>query len=219
MIHWIVPLFKKGAVFQPGNYRGIHLTAQISKAMERFLASMVMTFACLPTNIGPNQFAYQKSCGARDALAYMVLTWVRGFGRGLKFALYCSDVPWAFDRVSKRRLTNKLRAKGMRDDMIKVFEAWLAERTAVVVCGGQRGEPIQLKNMIYQGIVWGPWLWNLFYEDARSALLVHDFLEVVFADDLNAFIAFTLATPNETLGEAPKACRAELHAWGKGKPS
>ena len=81
MIHWIVPLFKTGAVFQPGNYRGIHLTAQISKAMERFLGSMVMTFACLPTNIGPNQFAYQKSRGARDALAYMVLTWVHGFGR------------------------------------------------------------------------------------------------------------------------------------------
>ena len=213
MIHWIVPLFKKGAVFQPGNYRGIHLTAQISKAMERFLGSMVMTFACLPTNIGPNQFAYQKSRGARDALAYMVLTWVHGFGRGLKFALYCSDVSGAFDRVSTNRLTDKLRAKGMRDDMIKVFEAWLAERTAVVVCGWQRGDPIQLKNKIYKGTVWGPWLWNLFYEDARLALLVHDFLEVVFADDLNAFRACTLPTPNEKLGETTKACQAELHAW------
>ena len=104
----------------------------------------------------------------------------------------------AFDHVSSKRSTDKIRAKGMRDDMIKVFEASLAERTAVVVCGGQRGDPIQLKNMIYKGTVWGPWLWNLFYEDARLALLVHDFLEVVFADDINAFRAFTLATPNET---------------------
>ena len=30
MMHWIVPLFKKGATFIPGNYRGIHLTPQIS---------------------------------------------------------------------------------------------------------------------------------------------------------------------------------------------
>ena len=215
MMHWIVPLFKKGAVFLPGNYRGIHLTAQISKAMERFLGTMVVSFVSLPFNIGHNQFAYQQGRGARDALAYMVLTWIGGFQRGMKFALYCSDVSGAFDRVNTQRMIDKLRAKGMRADMINVFKAWLAERKAVVVCGGQHGDPIQLKNMIYQGTVWGPWLWNLFYEDARLALHVHNFLEVVFADDLNAFRAFPWNAPNCSLMEANKACQAELHAWGK----
>ena len=81
MIHWIVPLFKKGAVYQPGNYRGIHITAQVSKAMERFLGSLVVTFMSLPANAGPNQFAYQRARGARDALAYMVLTWLDGFNK------------------------------------------------------------------------------------------------------------------------------------------
>ena len=109
----------------------------------------------LPANVGPNQFAYQRARGARDALAYMVLTWVNGFKRGMKFALYCSDVSCAFDRVNTFRMIEKLRAKGVRDDMLKVFEAWLANRKAVVVCGGQRGDPILLKNMIYQGTVWG----------------------------------------------------------------
>ena len=142
--------------FQNGNYSGIHLTAQISKAMERFLGTMVVTFVSLPANVGPNQFAYQRAKGTRDALAYMVLPWLGGFQRGLKFALYCSDVSGAFDRVNTRRMIDKLRANGVRDDMIKVFEAGLAERKAVVVCGGQQGDPIQLKNMIYQGTVWGP---------------------------------------------------------------
>ena len=94
--------------------------------MERFLGTMVVTFVSLPANVGPNQFAYQRAKGARDALAYMVLTWLGGFQRGLKFALYCSDVSGAFDRVNARRMIDKLRAKGVRDDMIKVFEAWLA---------------------------------------------------------------------------------------------
>ena len=85
-------------------------------------------------------------------------------------------------------MLDKLWAKGVRDDMVKVFEAWLAKRKAVVVCGGQHGNTIQLKNMMYQGTVWGPWLWTLFYEDARLPLLVHNFSEVVFADDLNAFL-------------------------------
>ena len=103
----------------------------------------------------------------------------------------------------------KLKAKGMREDMVQVFAAWLAEQKAVVLCGGKQGDPIRLKDMIYQGTVWGPWLWNLFYEDARLALLVHDFQETVFADDLNAFRAFLLQTPNHDLITASKACQAE----------
>ena len=96
----------------------------------------------------------------------------------------------------------------MRDDMIKVFEAWLAERKAVVACGGQHGDPIQLKNMIYQATVWGPWLWNLFYEDARLALRAHNFVEVVFADDFNAFRASPWKTPNTQLMDANDALTA-----------
>ena len=83
----------------PGKYRGIHLTPQLSKVMERFLGSMVVTFMSLFVNVGAIQFAYQKARGARDALAYMVLTWLQGFNRRFKFAVYCSDVSRAFDKV------------------------------------------------------------------------------------------------------------------------
>ena len=129
-----------------GDLQRVHLTAQVSKAMERFLGSLVVTFVSLPVNAGPNQFAYQRARGARDALAYMVLTWLDGFNKIFKFAMYCLDVSGAFDRVNTQRMLDKLRAKGMRDDMVKVFEAWLAERKALVVCGGQQGNPIQLDS-------------------------------------------------------------------------
>ena len=39
-MHWIVPIYKTKAIFQPGNYRGVHLTAQLSKVMERFLGQL-----------------------------------------------------------------------------------------------------------------------------------------------------------------------------------
>ena len=35
--HWIAPLYKRKEVFKAGNYRGVHLTSQVSKAMERLL--------------------------------------------------------------------------------------------------------------------------------------------------------------------------------------
>ena len=112
LIPWIVPLFKKGTVFQPGGYIRMHFTAQVSTAMERFLGSLVVTFVSLPVNVDPNQFAYQRARGARDALAYMVLTWLDGFNKKSKFAVYCSDVSGAFDRVSTRRMLYKIKSEG-----------------------------------------------------------------------------------------------------------
>ena len=215
MVHWIVPLYKKGASFVPGNYRGIHLTPQISKAMERFIGSMFTTITSTPACVGPNQFAYQKARGARDALAFMVLTWISGFNAKLKFALYCSDVSGAFDRVKRERLIAKLQAKGMPEVLVGLFDAWLQDREARVVVGGQRSDPMILRDMIYQGTVWGPWLWNIFYEDARLALQVASFLEVVFADDLNAFRPFPLKTPNEAVIRTAEECQQELHKWGR----
>lgn len=50
------------------------------------------------------------------------------------------------------------------------------------------------------------------------ALRVHQFLEIGFADDLNAFRPFPLATPNEQAMAANKACLVELHSWGNANP-
>ena len=35
MTHWVVPLHKKDTVYVASNYRGVPLTSQLSKAMER----------------------------------------------------------------------------------------------------------------------------------------------------------------------------------------
>ena len=63
---------------------------------------MVVTFMSLPISAGPKQFAYQKARGAQDALAYMVLPWLIGFDRKLKFGVYCSNAFGAFDGVGAR---------------------------------------------------------------------------------------------------------------------
>ena len=51
-----------------------------------------------------------------------------------------------------------------------------------------RGEP--LENMVYQGTVLGPLLWNAMYEDSQKPMAAHKFTEVVYADDLNGYRIF-----------------------------
>ena len=48
--------------------------------------------------------------------------------------------------------------------------SWLRDRHAKVVVGGLASEEFTLANMFFQGTVWGPTLWNIFFEDARYAI-------------------------------------------------
>ena len=105
--HWIAPLYKKKSVYQPGNYRGIHLTAQLSKVAERLLKMLYNPYLVSISAFGPNQFAYTVGRGARDALALLMLTWIQALGARRKIAVYCSDVSGAFDRVQAERLAAK----------------------------------------------------------------------------------------------------------------
>jgi hypothetical protein len=212
--HWVAPLHKKQSVYKPGNYRGVHLTAQLSKVVERLLKSLYYPYLISSTAFGPSQFAYTTGRGARDALAILALTWLSALATGRKIGVYCSDVSGAFDRVSLERLVAKLRKKGIHPKIVKVLTSWLQQRFAEVVVGGAMSIVMVLMNMVYQGTVTGPILWNLFFEDARFAIHEYFFQEVVYADDLNAYRIFPPDTGNDSIKTCIHNCQQELHKWG-----
>ena len=214
MLHFIMPLYKKKSVYMAANYRGIHLTSQLSKAMERMIRSLFMPYLLKTVAYGPNQFAYTPEVGARDALAFMVLKWIIAFAKNRKVGIYCSDVSGAFDRVDTDRLVDKLKKKKIHPAIVEVLRSWLRNRRARVVVGGQASEDFTLANMVFQGTVLGPSLWNVFFEDARLAIQDLLFEEVIFADDLNAFREFTGTVTNAQIIDSCKGCQSELHAWG-----
>ena len=213
-LHWVIPLYKKKSPGLPANYRGIHLTAQVSKVIERLIKSLLMPFVMMSVGFGPNQFAYTPGRGARDVLALTMLLWVQALAADLHVAVYCSDVSGAFDRVDTQRLLAKLRAPKINSKLISVIKAWLQQRTSNVLVGGACSRQMLLKHMLFQGTVLGPTLWNLFFEDARLALNEWMFSEVIYADDLNAFRIFGNAVGVDAMQKSMDNCQQELHAWG-----
>ena len=69
--------------------------------------------------------------------------------------------------------------------------------------------------MVFQGTVWGPALWNIFYADAAKPIHKHLFTDIIFADDLNAFRKYGPKVPQHQILEDMSSCQAELHAWGR----
>ena len=108
----------------------------------------------------------------------------------------------------------KLRKRGVHPQIVKVLESWLQQRFAQVVVGGASSIATVLMNMVYQGTVTGPILWNVVFEDARHAINEFLFEEVVNADDLNAYRIFPSDTDNTSIKTCIGKCQQELHKWG-----
>ena len=94
--------------------------------------------------------------------------------------------------------------------------SWLLARSAEVVLESTQSEAWTLSNMLFQGTVLGPPLWNIFFKDARDAVRESGFSEVVFADDLNCWKAYANKTKHEDIQKELNQCQQNLHAWGAG---
>ena len=90
--------------------------------------------------------------------------------------------------------------------------SWLVNRCAVVVVDGVYSKPTTLTNMVYQGTVWGPPLWNVYFEDSRHAVNQCGFEDAFFADDLTCDRIFDKSLNNVAVMEEMKECQDTLHA-------
>ena len=97
------------------------MTSQLSKIAERVLAQIFIKPVVKSLSLyGENQFAYTEKRGARDVLAFIVLSSLLAFTRGKKVALYKADVSGAFDRVDSEILLSKCRRAGLHPKIIRI---------------------------------------------------------------------------------------------------
>jgi hypothetical protein len=152
-LHWVHPLFKKKSRADPGNYRGVHLTPQMSKVVERIIGRAFLPWIYRCGLFGEHQYAYSSKRSHRDALAVNVLNWLRILENGDLVALYCSDVSGAFGRVVRERLCVKLRLCGLHVHAVRFLESWLEDRWSTVLVACSKSAERLLKNSVFQGTV------------------------------------------------------------------
>ena len=109
---------------------------------------------------------------------------------------------------------DKLRKSSIHRDLVKVIADWLVGRFGEVIVQGAHSETFPLRDMTFQGTVWGPPLWNVFFADASLAMRRCGFKEVIYADDLNAFRDFLNNVTNEFILVQLQRCQLQLHEWG-----
>ena len=91
------------------------------------------------------------------------------------------------------------------------FQDFLAPRLACVAVDGSLSLEFVLQNMIFQGTVLGPWLWNVYFADVHEAAARNGACERKFADDLSVSKDYARTVANEEVV-------GEIASFTKGHP-
>ena len=88
---------------------------------------------------------------------------------------------------------------GITDVWILFLTSYLQPRRVIVLVDGSRSSELCLQNIVFQGTVLGPTLWNVFFSDSRPAIEASGADELKYADDMTATKEFELNVPHDVI--------------------
>ena len=139
----------KGDALERGNYRGLKLTDQVMKLVERVLDSHIRKMV----NIDEMQFGFVPGKGTTDAIfiARQMQEKYIAANKPLYFAFV--DLEKAFDRVPRKVLWWALRSVGVEEWAIRVIQGLYNNARSRVRVNGQYSEEFGVGVGVHQGSV------------------------------------------------------------------
>ena len=95
------------------------------------------------------------------------------------------------------------------------LNSYLLSREGYVAVEGVLSECMLLTDMVYQGTVLGPSLWNAFFGDIATCVPEDGQHCQIFADDLKVDASCPVAMSNDVLKISLGEAQVRVHEWGE----
>ncbi|KAF6515042.1 hypothetical protein HZS61_004948 [Fusarium oxysporum f. sp. conglutinans] len=178
-------------------WRPISLLSTLGKVLEAVVAERIShaveTHGLLPTN----HFGARKQRSAEQALM-LLQEQIFAAWRGRRIlSLVSFDIKGAYNGVCKERLIQRLRARGIPEDLLRWIEAFCSDRTATIQINGQTSEMRSLPQAgLPQGSPLSPILFLFFNADLVQRRIDCYGGAMAFVDDFTAWVTGPTAENN-----------------------
>ena len=178
---FIVCLYKgKGDALDRGNYRGLKLTEQAMKVIERIADSLIRQVV----TIDESQFGFVPGRGTTDAI--FVVRQLQEKYLAVNSQLYMAfvDLEKAFDRVPRQVIWWAMRKLGVEEWIVKLVQGMYHNARSRVRVGDGLSDEFEVKVGVHQGSVLSPLLFIIVLEALSREFRAGVPWEDLYADDL-----------------------------------
>ncbi len=191
----IVPIYKKGEIHEPKNYRPISLLNTITKLFTTILTNRLNYWCDKYKKLSEFQAGFRSGTGCIEQ-AFVLNTLIQNQLRNKKAKLFCMfvDLSQAFDSVNHDILWRKLSEKGVSSKFINVIRELYSHAKAQVRIGNLYTDFFKIEKSVLQGESLSPKLFTLFLDDIVKAVSIADASSIfignssvdllLFADDV-----------------------------------
>lgn len=193
----IIPLYKKGDVYDPNNYRGISLLNIMGKIFTSILECRIRTWLELNEVIHECQAGFRNNYSTVDNM-FVLQSLCQKYLRKPKHRFYAAFIDFrkAFDFVNRNKLLYILLSKGVHGKMFRVLKDMYSKVSACVSVGGMKTKIFNTSCGVRQGCMLSPVLFLFFINELVEEMSkcglrgifvrdeMNDIMLLLFADDV-----------------------------------
>ena len=176
----LAPVFKKGDIGQPANYRPISPTSILCKTLEHILLSTIITHLEHHNVLSDLQHGFRKKRSIESQLILTVQDLAADLHKDQQINAVLLDFSKAFDKVPHRCILLKLHHSGVRSNTLSWIADFLSGRSHEVVLEGKHSAQCKVTLGVHQGTVIGSLLFLVYINDMPPCVTSRARL---FADD------------------------------------
>ena len=167
-ISYYCPIFKKGNVKDPSNYRGISIASCLCKLFTALLAERIFSDLHRRLILGAEQAGFRKnsSCLDHAFVLYSIVSFYLAQNR--RFFVTFIDYEKAFDRVNHSILWQKLAAIDVNGNVLRVIRNLYEKTKACVRVNGVYTNVFDCGIGVRQGDSLSPLLFIIFLNDFKN---------------------------------------------------